>query len=312
MKPETKNIRDVHEENISFLEFREFMFETIVPVKELFDRKGKPLEKILAFWRRKGLTPFIGHGKWIKISFAQLIWLRILDDLREISFPVEKMKLICDYFFKDADRDNLASKNLKSNMEEIKKKKAAGTQSEEDEQYLSQIESFLKDPNMLYILKFDINYLANLITRVISSGNDGFIYIFFDGKAVEYVGQEYKGHGDSKKIDFNKPHVCLPISHYLKEFINDEELSKLLMPRLLNEDEIKVLKEMRRNNIKEITIRRAGDKKGTRIESTKEGLLSKEQAKQIKELLGMKNYERITIDTMDEKTLSFKRTRKKI
>jgi hypothetical protein len=311
MKAELKNKIANRGDLISFVEFQEFMFKTIIPIKELSDRKGKPLEKILAFWRRKELTPFIGHGKWMKISFAQLIWLRILDDLREISFPIEKMKLVCDYFFKDAYFDSLPEKNLKHNKEEIIKKLAAGTQTEDDEQYLSELEYYLANPTILYIFKFDINYLVNLIAFVISSGNDGFIYIFFDGKVAEYIGQGYIGHRDLE-IDFNEPHICLSISHYLKEFINDEELSTLLMPQLLNEDEIKVLREMRRNNIKEITIRRANDKKGIRIESTKEGVLSKEQAKQIKELLGMKNYERITIDTMDEKTLSFKMTRKKI
>ena len=83
----------------SLSEFKQFMFDQIVPVKDLKDHKGEPLDKVITYWRRQQLLPFIGEGSWLKISFAQLVWLRILDSLREISFPVNQMKKICDYFF---------------------------------------------------------------------------------------------------------------------------------------------------------------------------------------------------------------------
>ncbi|UAY52829.1 hypothetical protein [Ferruginibacter albus] len=311
MNKKPKSLNDEAEELFSFAEFRKFMFETTVPIKELTDKKGKPLEKILAFWRRNELLPFIADGKWAKMSFAQLFWLRILDDLREISFPVDKMKLICNYFFKDAYDNNLPERNIRKNKEEIEKKIIAGTQTQEDEEYFELLKYYLSEPPILYIFKFSINYLVNLIASVIASENDGFIYIFFDGRVAEFIGHENVGHKDFTP-DLTEPHIQLSISHYLKEFIRDEDISSLLMPQLLNEDEIKVLREMRRNNIKEITIYRINDKKNFQIQSSKEGILSKEKTLQLKEILGLKNYERITIDTMDEKTLSFKMTRKKI
>ena len=311
MKDVVKSKVDDTDEYIFLSEFREFLFQTIVPIKEMTDKKGKPLEKILAFWRRNNLIPFIDSGSWLKISFAQLIWLRILDDLRDINFPVGKMKIVCDYFFKDAYDDELPEKNLEFNRKLILNKKLAGIQTEDDEDLLLVIENSLKDKTLLYILKFNVNYLTNLLLSVIGGKEDGYIYIYFDGRVVDKIGNGYVGHKEIN-FDLNEPHIILSIGHYLKEFINNEELSTLLIPQLLNDDEIKVLREMRRNNIKEITIRKFNDKKGIRIESTKEGILSKDQAQQIKEILGMKNYERITIDTMDEKTLSFKMTRKKI
>lgn len=296
---------------ISLSEFREFLFEKIVPVKDLKDNKGQPLAKILAFWRRNGLIPYVNPGKWMGISFAQLIWIRILDDLRDINFPVEKMKLLCDYFYKDAYGDDLPKKNMESNKKDILNRKSLGTQTEEDEYMLLHIENVFKYPVALTILKFDVNYLSNFIAATISNSEDGTIYIFFDGKVAEYIGQDFWGH-KSFEPNFLEPHIKLTISHYLKEFIADNEIAKLLLPQLLNDDETKVLREMRRKNVKEITIYRHNEDKPMRIESSMTGVVTAKNATEIMEMLGLKNYERITLETMDGNSLAFKVTRKRI
>ena len=43
----------------------------------------------------------------------------------------------------------------------------------------------------------------------------------------------------------------------------------------------------------------------TEIKSTKSGILSEEDTMRIKEILGLKNYETITLDTVDEKKIKF-------
>ncbi len=292
----------------SLSEFKQFMFDQIVPVKDLKDHKGEPLDKVITYWRRQQLLPFIGEGSWLKISFAQLVWLRILDSLREISFPVNQMKKICDYFFLDAYNDNLPQKNIEFNKEEIIKRKLAGTQTEEDEQLLTYLNDFLLDESFLYALKFDVNYLTNLIIHAISQGKDAKIIIYFNGGVAEYLDTDFIGH---KVFTYKpgQPHICLSLIHFLNEFMDNDALAPLLMPQLLNDDEKKVLREMRRKNIKEIVIHN-NNQPERRIESSKTGVLTKKEAEEIKKILGLKNYERITIDTIDEKSLSFKKTRK--
>lgn len=308
---EAGNKNDIIKDNrFSLTEFRELMFEKIVPIRELFDKKGNPLFKVIAYWRRHNLLPFVPEGKWMDISFAQLIWLRILDDLREITFPLSKMQIVCDYFFKDAYFDDLPKKNLLFNKEQVKKKIAARTQTDEDEEFLLQIEEILKQPKALHILKFDVNYLSNFIAASISQDKEAVIYIFFDGRVREFIGDNYMSH-KKNDIDRLEPHICLSITNYLREFISDDELSRLFMPQILNDEEQKVLLEMRNKNIKQITII-LNKETPPRIESTTTGIMTEKQTKAIKEILGLKNYEQIILDTKDEKTLSFKRTRKKI
>lgn len=291
-------------------EFQGLLFEKIVPLKDLYDYKGKPMQKIIAYWRRVGLLPFVAEGEWMEISFAQLIWLRILDDLRAISFPLPKMKEVCDYFFKDAYSDNLPRKNLLHNRDSIKKKVTIGSADENDIAFLAYVENILKYDKALHILHFDVNYLSNLIATSVATGNEAVIYVFFDGRIHEFIGNNYAGHRKND-LDRTAPHICLNITHYLKELIYNDELSELFMPQVLNEEEQNVIREMRRKNVREISITKSNDNK-PRIQATTDGIFSDHSAKEIKEMLAMKNYERIIIETLDEKTLIFKRTNKKI
>jgi hypothetical protein len=217
---------------ISLTEFHEFIFEPIVPVGDLLDNTGKPIEKSFPYWRRYGLLPFISKGKWVKLSFAQLIWVRILDTLRSFSYTVADTQKICNYFFKDAYDIELPKKNLIHNKQALEKKAVAGTISDEEGKMLSWINDILRDKALLHILSFNINYLTNLINNSLFSSEDSGMLIFLDGKVTEYIGSEYFNHLDEHH-DINAPHIRLSMRHFLLEFIDDDELSIFLLPQLL-------------------------------------------------------------------------------
>ena len=104
------------------------------------------------------------------------------------------------------------------------------------------------------------------------------------------------------------------LSHRKLYFANpeNEQLSQFISPlELLNENEQKVLREMRNKNVKEISIQLDGGKV-RKIESTKNGTITGEQAKEIRKILGLGNYEEIRIATMDESSLAFKKIKKKV
>ncbi len=297
-----------NETYISLVEFNEFLFQNTVPLEEITDSQDRPIIKMLPYWRKNNLVPFLPKNSWARISFAELIWIRILDTLGQFAYPIEKTKLVAEYFFKDAYENHLPEKNLKHNKQQFEKKKTAGTISQEEENTLHLIEDILSDDGVLHVLKLDINYFSNLITNAISSGEDAGILIFQDGSVAEYFGGEYYSHR-LKNVNPTNPHIYLSIVHYLKEFIKHSELSTLLLPQLLNDDEKKILKEMRIKNVKEIKVElNNGEIK--RIESTKDGSLSANQMKQLKEILGLNSYEKIQLETRDEKAISFRRTKK--
>jgi hypothetical protein len=295
---------------ISFADFREFMFHKIVPVEDITDHAGEPISKILPFWRKNDLLPFIPKGQHLQLSFASLIWLRILDTLRQFSYPIGHVRKVCDYFFKDAYNDGLPERNMKENLKRLKTIKKGGTLTEEDTRTLEQLEFFLADDKLLYILKFDINYLTNLVTECISAREERGVMIYPDGRVGETNGIGVITHG-KYTVSLQEPHIYLSITHFLKDFIDSDQLSTIFMPQILNDNERKVLREMKNRNLREISITLQNGEV-TRVKSTKEGVLTDKQAKEIREILGLKNYQSITLDTRDATTISFKKTNKKI
>lgn len=301
-----KNIPD--EQLISLSEFSEFMFSAIVPIQDIRDYKNQPISQLFPYWRRHGLLPFIPKGKWnTEISFAQLIWLRLLDTFREFSVSKNSMQKVCDYFFKDAYDHNLPKNNLLLNREMIQKRIVAGTFNDEDEQLLQEINTMLDDKILLHGLKFEINYLTKLITDCIATESDAGFLVFSDGVVYEYLGDRYFSHRKTE-LDLSKPHIRLSIRFYLREFINNEDLQKLFIPAILDANEREVLKALRQKNAS-ITVKMQGGKI-VKIESTNEGIITESKAREVRKILGLRNYEEITISTRDEKTLTFKKVNK--
>ena len=301
----------LEEERISFTEFRQFLFDAIIPIEAIVDHKGEPIAKILPFWRKKGLVPYFPSGKHkVMMSCADLIWIRILDTLRQFSYPIEKQLKVTDYFFRDAYNHELPKKNFQYNQQQLHKKKLAGTITPKEQQTLDFIEQHLDDEVFLYVLRFQINYLTNLITNCLDTREERRILLFMDGRVAEEYGSDYYTHADYT-IDPSQPHLTLSVKHLLREFFDDKELRQLIVPHLLTEDEKTVLQELKTKNLRELTIY-FKDEKPVRFESTKTGVMTGEQAKKIREILGLSNYEKITLDTLDEKSMTFKKTRKKI
>ena len=297
------------EQQITLSEFNEFMFSAIVPIKNINDHKGEPISILLPYWRRHKLLPFFQKGKWgIEICFAQFMWLRVLDTLREFGVSIKPMVQICEYFFKDAYDNDLPKKNILGFKKSLESKISTATPTEDEKLLLAEYDRMLSDELLLYGLKFYINYFTNLITDCIKKEEDAGFLAFSNGEVVEYLGENYFSHR-TKEFDLSKPHIRLSIKFFLNEFIQSDDLEKIFVPTILNANEKEVLKALRKKNTT-ITIKKCEG--GTlNISSTNEGTISDERAKEIREILGLRNYEEITISTRDDKTLTFKKTRKK-
>ncbi len=289
-------------------QFRRFLFDTIVPLEDILDYKGEQMSKIMPFWRKKELIPFVPNGNHkIEISFSDLLWLRILDGLRQFGYPIEKQTKVSEYFFKDAYKNDLPRKNLTYNQRELNKKKAAGIITDEELHTLEAIERHLKDERYLYVLKFEINYLTNLIVDCIKDGKDRGILIFMDGKVGEQNEGEQNQRGQNEYsyynhsglvIDPSEPHIYFSIQNLLKEFIEDKKFSDLYMSQVFNEDETEVVKQIEKNNIEEIIINEL-EGPGIKIKCSKGSAISHRDKHRIKIKLCDRLYQDIHLKTMD-------------
>jgi hypothetical protein len=287
-------------------EFNQAKFNPLFPIYEIGVDRAQ-----IAYWRREGLLPFIEKGKWAKVSCVEAIWIMMLDSLRSFGVSTRVMQKLTDYFIKRAYTDNVPKKNLEGQKKELEKKKLAGNMTTNEKARLDYVKDLLKDEARLHSFKWDINYFSNLITESIVTSSEAAVLIFIDGRIVEESLSGYRTYPETEEIDFSAPHVKVSLIYYLRQFIQKEEMEGFLaLARLFSEDEERVLREMKNRNVRELNIK-LHNGKIERIESTKAGQITGEQAEKVRKILGMKNYQSITLDTRDEKTLSFKLTNKR-
>lgn len=277
----------------SLVQFPEFLFESLIPIEAVTDSNGESITKILAYWRKMELLPFFPSGKHkFDLSFAEIIWLRILDTLRGFSFTNHQMGEVSDYFFKDAYKDELPKKNFLHNKKELEKKRDEGIISIEEEKKLQFINTGLENDNLLYVLRFEITYLTNLIRDYASSGEEKAILIYKDGRVAELHGDAHRTHSDFN-VDPTESHIRIYLSNLFKEILNKKEL-KIFIPGLLSSKEKEFFKQVREQDVKEIAIE-AKDGSTSLIEGSVRG----EGVQQIPDLLATKQYHKITAKTPD-------------
>ena len=296
-------------DSLSLLDLEMSYFQPILPLKDFMGKDGQSLYKSLPFWRRNNLLPFIKEGGWgLEVSLSQLIWLRILDNLRALGYPVKDTEKVTDYFFKDAYYDDLPAKNLLQQKEVLIKKQSKIKLDDYEQQMLMDIESVLGDKLLLYGLKFDISYLSNLVVWCVKMGKEAGILIYPEGLVVEKRGEEFASHSKAP-FDVEAPHIYISIKGLLKEFVDNKELANIVIPYLLEDEERLVLKELRKKNIKEIRILIQSEKI-MRVDTQVQQTFTDEQAEQVKKILHLKNYEEVTVSTRDNRTITFNRTTK--
>lgn len=298
-------------DKISLAEFRQYMFYPIYPIGDLVDLNGRAMAESFPYWRRNGLMPFIQKGSWnIEISFAQVIWLRILDHLRALGYSIKDTSILCDRLFKDAYFDELPKKKLKHHYDRLKKIELAGTLSLEEKELLQRLDQMLKDSLLLYSLKFEFNFLTELIIWCIEHNEDAGLLIFPSGQVMKKQGTDIYAMGEGV-IDTTAPHIYLSIFYFLKEFIQSEDLKMIHIPGLLSENEKKVLIALKEKNVQELIIRLTnGDVE--RIDSKTIETFGGERAKKLRLAIGLGQYEEISLSTRDSGSITFKKTKKQL
>ena len=266
-------------------------------------------QKIFSFWKSKGLVDFIEKGKWTRLSFPELIWLRVLETMRKFGCSNELMKRVYDHYFTKAKEDKLFDKRIQEQIEELKQ-----APSVTDIQPKINSLQLMLTPDFRAEFENHFNYFSELLIKCLHYKTETGIVIFEDGTFKEYQINENSKENNDNAFYSNKPRIIIPITHYITEFLESETKIEFLgQSGLLDEDELRVIKEMRIQNVKSITISfREKDHRIEKIVSDKHGIIQGDEAKRIMKLLGLKNYEGIELITRDHKTISFKHTNKKI
>jgi len=151
--------------------------------KEAFPNKFE-LE-VVRFWRKKKLLPFFEEGKHAKISISQLMWLRFLENLRNLSPSTAVLEAAHEYFLKRAYDQNLALKNYISLQDSLQKELAQNPSNQVAKTKLDQVLNILKDPLLMYSVKIDMNYFnMYIMDEVINSPEKKILFTYRMGKKI--------------------------------------------------------------------------------------------------------------------------------
>jgi hypothetical protein len=219
--------------------------------------------EMIRFWRKKGLLPFFEDGKHAQISLAQLMWLRFLSELRNLSSGTQILEKAHEYLIKRAYDDDLAEKNLINLKDKLKDKIKENPTDQVAIHTLKIVRGIQADPMLLYSLKMDINYFsAGIIDSVINNNNVSIVY----GLEKEYLDKD--GHfeitpifkvvinNDNDQITSSiKPIVIFPVRYFIEDVFSDCNISENAFNiQILNDKEKELFLLIRGEKIKEVKL----------------------------------------------------------
>ena len=219
--------------------------------------------EMIRFWRKKGLLPFFEDGKHARISLAQLMWLRFLSELRNISSGAPILIEAHDFLIKRAYDDNLALKNLIALEDNLKKKIDECAADEQSKNTLANVKNIQADPLLLYSLKMDINYFTmSIIDTVINHNNVAITYRIkkeFTSSEGHYENKpcfEIVSHNQHQLIEnTSNPIVTLPVNFFVKEVFEDCNLSENAFNiQILKEKEKELFSLIRKKRVNEVKL----------------------------------------------------------
>jgi len=274
-------------------------------------RDLKISSRVFQHWKDFGLMPYqIESEKWVRLNFIEYIWASIICDLRKMGYSLTNIKELQNSLFEDK-LDELVEKEIEKHPEQINRTlDKLGLDNKEKENYTAEkIVSSLRKGRDFRSL-FEMMLISSLILRSnnkIYITTDGIFHLYFEDSLEQSV-----------QLDFfrqvlNTPHRCIPLSHYIFNFIDDKTKESFLTPlAALNDEELNVLKAIRNMEFKEIIVKPIKGKEKVNgikydIITVKDGELSEEQQKQITEILSLKNYQSITLKKKNNSSIYFER-----
>lgn len=260
--------------------------------------------KIYHTWRMADLVDTVEDGKWAKFSFVEYLWLRTLESMRRLGCSVKLMKAIHNELFIRAYKENLGKKTLKANVEFLTSLSKTRPLTKNEEDILAANKKTLADKVYMKVPDRKINYFYQLVVSCFSNNNEVGILIYEDQTFSPYEKSLFQTNEPS--LDLSLPHIMIPVSSFIKEFIANEEKEKFLVPTgILTQEELKVINLMRNKNINKIVITLNEKRTPIKIECMESGVINGNDAKKIMQFLGLKNYSSIDLKTRDGNTLSF-------
>ena len=299
---------------VSFTNFEKFYPRIVEPL-------AKPSELNLTareffYWCDKKIIDIPksedGQSPWSKINLLDVIWIRIVKELRRFNFPFSslvkiKEDLFQNIFLKILDLDN---SQIESLLEKIKGDDVKNV-------FSKLIKQAKKDPDALKkqfgpivcpmgaLLADILLFNRKIHLHICKVGED--FPIVFEGYSLQYTSQETL---DAIK---DQTHLSLCLNELIADHLLDVKCEKINIEfGLISEQELEIIEAIRNKEITEITIKKEHDKPLI-FSCTKKSELRDEDVYKIKRLLRMNEFDEVRVVLRNDKHIYLEnKTRKKL
>ncbi|MBK0403077.1 hypothetical protein I5M27_08765 [Adhaeribacter sp. BT258] len=279
----------------------------------LFERLTTPLlllkdsgvaSKNFNDWRRADLWFDDESEKrtWTKLSFEQHIWLKMLQQLRQFGCSTELILSVKQQLLVVPDFEAAFKQYEQRFYSELKKLSLS------PDEEAKQIESFksgelfkqLKETAVGQELGAGMSMLRSLLIAALVKHQHAAILVYPDSRVVPWLDEISLIDPEVQKL-FKRTHFYLSITEHLMEFLTDPDKERFIAPlQLLSPEELQVLRALRDNTIKTITIQTEKDSKSKKVSktmfTTKGGVIDSQDQEAIMDILLNKKYKSFEFD----------------
>jgi DNA-binding transcriptional MerR regulator len=268
-------------------------------------------------WKEEGIIDWKSESEdekrsWVRLNIYDFIWVKIVQAARDFGVPIEAIRNLKNELFVDCIAD------IQKESEEFYQyhRDFLGT-SEEEIQKIKQFLAFLDTHREDIIAEGELHLISifgSIIHETLFCGLH--MVIVFKKVEDDYI-HDFIVYSESHEQLPNltedllkQPSVVIPIDTLISEFMEGEDnLPNLIHWGFINPKETKVLEAIRSKDFQSILIKINADETMV-IEGIIETDLKDDKAKQVRRILGLKEYEEITIKYRNEKHLYLKNTQR--
>jgi hypothetical protein len=263
-------------------------------------------------WKQEGIVyeaktmTFLEEGKrkWVNLNVYEALWLLMVKELRAWNIDFNTIKQIKEYLFFTVESD---FKSFKEALHEYVERK-----------YIASIQSNYAEtsPYIFESAKMSISKMSELLLDVFVNNKELVLLIKKDEQKVhlDVIDTSLPNHellGEFKTF-LKQTTLVLPLIPIFSKFFEIEELVQYQSNYgLYSKEEMMILQALENNLCKEIHIAKhsSGD---ITMNCTFEEEIKQEQARKLRSVLGLKQYQKINVTYRNDKHLIIQRTQKNI
>lgn len=262
-------------------------------------------------WRNLGLVgePAIkGQAKqWVRLNIYDYVWLEIVKVVREFGMPLETIKRMRELLELNFIEE------LKGQLEGFADflKEQSDMSDVRIEQEMAKFQyMFDNTGDVLPEEKHLLSILGSLIHKSLLTDEKTSIIIYKTERGFEFGSYTFSTISEFTKMYSNwfvLPHLTIPLGGIIEKFMNEPKNQvNLEVWGFIDKNEKKVLETLRNADFNEIIIKKPGDSQEFSVEVISSGNITDLKAKEIRKILGLNQYQEITIKYRNDKTLYFK------